>query len=53
MLVTSFALVMTRIGHDPNWERPLWTGDDRGCPLGHPPNIPPSPPELSEGSDEL
>jgi Lrp/AsnC ligand binding domain len=28
-----------RAGHSPNWERPLWTADDRRCPLGHPPGI--------------
>jgi hypothetical protein len=29
------------------------TADDRGCPLDHPPDIPQSPPELGERSDEL
>jgi hypothetical protein len=34
VLVAPFALVTP-----PNWERPLWTADDRCYPLGHPPGI--------------
>jgi hypothetical protein len=34
MLVTTFALVMLLIG-----AAPLWTADDRRCPLTHPPGV--------------